>query len=32
LRLLDSKVSRTGVVIGTYVPAGENVTGSFAPD
>jgi dihydrofolate reductase len=30
LRLLDSKVSTTGVVIGTYEPAGEIVTGSFA--
>lgn len=29
LRLVDSKVSSTGVVIGTYVPAGEIVTGSF---
>jgi dihydrofolate reductase len=32
LRLADSKVSTTGVVIGTYEPAGEIVTGSFAPD
>jgi dihydrofolate reductase len=30
LRLVDSTVSTTGVVIGTYVPAGEVVTGSFA--
>jgi dihydrofolate reductase len=30
LRLLDSKVSTTGVVMGTYEPAGELVTGSFA--
>jgi dihydrofolate reductase len=30
LRLVDSKVSTTGVVIGTYEPAGEVVTGSFA--
>lgn len=30
LKLLDSKVSTTGVVIGTYEPAGEIVTGSFA--
>jgi dihydrofolate reductase len=30
LRLVDSKVSSTGVVIGTYEPAGELVTGSFA--
>ena len=29
LKLLDSKVSTTGVVIGTYEPAGEIVTGSF---
>jgi dihydrofolate reductase len=32
LKLVDSKVSSTGVVIGTYEPAGEIVTGSFAPD
>jgi dihydrofolate reductase len=32
LRLVDSKVSSTGVVIGTYEPAGEIVTGSFALD
>jgi dihydrofolate reductase len=32
LRLIDSKTSSTGVVIGTYVPAGEIVTGSFALD
>jgi dihydrofolate reductase len=30
LELVDSKVSTTGVVIGTYEPAGEIVTGSFA--
>jgi dihydrofolate reductase len=30
LKLVDSKVSSTGVVIGTYEPAGEIVTGSFA--
>jgi dihydrofolate reductase len=30
LRLVDSRVSTTGVVIGTYEPAGEIVTGSFA--
>ena len=30
LRLLDSKVSTTGVVMGTYEPAGDLVTGSFA--
>jgi dihydrofolate reductase len=29
LKLVDSKVSTTGVVIGTYEPAGEIVTGSF---
>jgi dihydrofolate reductase len=29
LKLVDSKVSSTGVVIGTYEPAGEIVTGSF---
>jgi dihydrofolate reductase len=32
LRLVDSKVSTTGVVIGTYEPAGEIVTGTFALD
>jgi dihydrofolate reductase len=32
LELVDSKVSTTGVVIGTYRPAGELVTGSFALD
>jgi dihydrofolate reductase len=32
LKLVDSVVSTTGVVIGTYEPAGELVTGSFAPD
>jgi dihydrofolate reductase len=30
LKLVDSKMSTTGVVIGTYEPAGELVTGSFA--
>jgi dihydrofolate reductase len=30
LKLVDSKVSTTGVVIGTYEPAGEIATGSFA--
>ena len=30
LRLVDSVVSTTGVVIGTYEPAGQLVTGSFA--
>jgi dihydrofolate reductase len=29
VRLVDSKVSTTGVFIGTYEPAGEVVTGSF---
>lgn len=32
LKLVDSCVSTTGVVIGTYEPAGEIVTGSFALD
>jgi dihydrofolate reductase len=32
LKLVDSKTSTTGVVIGTYQPAGEIVTASFAPD
>jgi dihydrofolate reductase len=32
LTLVDRKVSTTGVVIGTYEPAGEIVTGSFALD
>ena|SRR5439155_26691054 len=32
LQLVDSRVSTTGVVIGTYEPAGELVTGSFAPE
>ena len=32
LKLVDSKVSTTGVVMGTYESAGEIVTGSFAPD
>jgi len=30
LKLVDSVVSTTGVVIGTYEPAGQIVTGSFA--
>jgi dihydrofolate reductase len=30
LRLVDTTVSTTGVVIGTYEPAGEIVTGTFA--
>ena len=29
LRLVDSKISSTGVFMGTYEPAGEVVTGSF---
>ncbi|MDQ1751292.1 MAG: hypothetical protein QOE71_2348 [Pseudonocardiales bacterium] len=32
LKLVDNKVSTTGVMIGTYAPAGEIVTGSFALD
>ena len=32
LRLVDSKVSTTGVVMATYEPAGEIVPGSFALD
>jgi dihydrofolate reductase len=32
LKLVDSKISTTGVVIATYVPAGEIATGSFALD
>jgi len=32
LKLVDSTVSTTGVVIGRYEPAGELVTGSFALD
>ena len=32
LKLIDSQVSSTGVVIATYVQAGELVTGSFALD
>jgi dihydrofolate reductase len=32
LRLVDSTVSTTGVVIATYEPAGELVTGTFAQD
>ena len=32
LRLVDTTVSTTGVVIGTYEPAGELVTGTFAPE
>jgi dihydrofolate reductase len=32
LKLVDSKISTTGVVMGTYESAGEIVTGSFALD
>jgi dihydrofolate reductase len=32
LKLVDGKISSTGVVIGTYVPAGDVPTGSFAFD
>ena len=32
LKLVDTTVSSTGVVIGTYEPAGDVVTGSFAVD
>ena len=32
LKLVDSTVLTTGVVMGTYEPAGEIVTGSFALD
>ena len=32
LKLVHTTVSTTGVVIGTYEPAGEIVTGSFALD
>jgi dihydrofolate reductase len=32
LKLVDSKISSTGVVMGTYEPAGEIATGSFALD
>jgi dihydrofolate reductase len=32
LKLVDNKVSSTGVVMGTYEPAGGLVTGSFALD
>jgi hypothetical protein len=32
LRLVDSKVSSAGVVMGTWEPAGEIATGSFAQD
>ena len=32
LRLVDHKTSSTGVVMGTWEPAGELVTGTFAPE
>ncbi|HTG46870.1 MAG TPA: dihydrofolate reductase family protein [Actinomycetota bacterium] len=32
LKLTESAVSTTGVVLGTYVPAGAVTTGSFAPE
>jgi dihydrofolate reductase len=32
LKLVDSKVSTTGVMIGTYEPAGEIEPGTFALD
>jgi dihydrofolate reductase len=32
LMLVDSKISTTGVFMGTYQPAGEIVTGSFGPE
>lgn len=32
LKLIDSKISTTGVIIATYEPAGELKTGSFALD
>ncbi len=32
LKLMDTKVSTTGVVMSTYQPAGEIVTGTFALD
>lgn len=32
LKLVDSKITSTGVVIATYEPAGEIVTGTFAHD
>jgi len=32
LTLVDSRVSTTGVVVGTYEPAGRLVIGSFALD
>jgi hypothetical protein len=30
LKLLETKASTTGVIMSTYVPAGEVTTGSFA--
>ena len=32
LKLVDNMVSTTGVMMGTYIPAGDIVTGSFALD
>ena len=32
LELVDGKISRTGVAMGTYRSAGEIVTGTFASD
>ena len=32
LKLVDSTVSTTGVIMGTYQPAGEIITGSFAAE
>lgn len=32
LKMVDSRVSTTGVMMGTYEPAGEIVTGSFAQE
>jgi hypothetical protein len=32
LKLIDSTASASGVVMGTYQPAGELVTGTFALD
>ena len=32
LELVDGQISNTGVVMGTYRPAGEIVTGTFGSD
>ena len=32
LRLVDHRTSSTGVVMGVWEPAGELVTGTFAPE